>query len=81
VAALYRKADWFRDKARQIPPELLDTWEQALAQVRRTCEVIGAGAIDEDARKSVARLLDELKKEQQSVRERARERRTRQQPG
>jgi len=80
VAALYRKADWFRDQARHIPPELLDTWGQALAQVRRTCEIIGAGAIDEDTRKSVARLLDELKKEEQSVSERARQHRTRQQP-
>jgi hypothetical protein len=81
VAALYRKADWFRDKARQIPPELLDTWQQALAQVRMTCEVVGAGAIDEDTRKSVARLLGELKMEEQSVKARARERRTRQQAG
>jgi serine/threonine-protein kinase len=77
VAALYHKADWFRDQARRIPPELLDTWGQALAQVRRTAEIIGAGANDEDTRKSVARLLDELRKEEQSVRERARQHRTR----
>jgi serine/threonine-protein kinase len=80
VAALYRKADWFRGKARHIPPELLDTWGQALAQVRRTAEIIGSGAIDEDTRKSVARLLDELGKEEQSVSERARQHRT-QRPG
>jgi hypothetical protein len=80
VAALYRKANWFRDQARRIPPELLDTWEQALAQVRRTAEIVGAGAIDEDTRKSVARLLDELRKEEQSVSERARQHRV-QRPG
>jgi serine/threonine-protein kinase len=72
VAALYRKADWFRGKARLIPPELLDTWGHALAQVRKTAEIIGAGAIDEDTRKSVARLLDELRNEEERVRERAR---------
>src|SRR5262249_8143909 len=48
VAALYGKADWFRGQARHIPPELLDTWGRALAQVRRTAEIVGAGAIDED---------------------------------
>jgi serine/threonine-protein kinase len=80
VAALYRKADWFRDQARHIPPELLDNWGQVLAQVRKTSEIIGAGAIDEDTRKSVVRLLDELKKEEQNVGERARQHRTRQQP-
>jgi serine/threonine-protein kinase len=73
VAALYRKADWFRDRAQHIPPDLLDTWEQALAQVRRTAEIIGAGAINEDTRKSVARLLDELRREEERVRERARQ--------
>jgi eukaryotic-like serine/threonine-protein kinase len=73
VAALYRKADWFRDQARHIPPNLLETWEQALAQVRRTAEIIGAGAIDEDTRKSVARLLDDLRREEQRVRERSRQ--------
>ena len=62
VAALYRKADWFRDQARHIPPDQLDTWERALAQVRRTAEIVGAGAIDEETRKSVARLIDELKR-------------------
>jgi hypothetical protein len=72
VAALYRKADWFRDQARRIPPELLDTWGQGLAQVRRTAEVIRRGAIDEDTRKSVDRLLDELRREEERVRERAR---------
>jgi serine/threonine-protein kinase len=72
VAALYRKADWFRDQARHIPPDLLDTWAQALAQVRRTAEIIGAGAIDQDTRTSVARLLDELRREEERVRERAR---------
>jgi hypothetical protein len=77
VAALYYKADWFRDQARRIPPELLDTWGQALAQVRRTAEIIGEGAIDEGARKSVARLLDELRDEERSVRERARQHRAR----
>ena len=75
VAALYRKADWFRDQARNIPPEMLDTWEQALTQVRWTAEIVGAGAIDEDTRKSVARLLDELRLEEERVRERARQHR------
>ena len=75
VAALYRKADWFRDRARNIPPEMLDTWEQALAQVRWTAEIVGAGAIDEDTRKSVARLLADLKREEERVRARARQHR------
>jgi serine/threonine-protein kinase len=75
VAALFRKADWFRDQARRIPPDQLDIWERALAQVRRTAEIVGAGAIDEDTRKHVVRLLDELRKEEQSVRERARQHR------
>jgi serine/threonine-protein kinase len=74
VAALYRKADWFRDQAQRIPPQLLDTWGHALAQVRRTAEIIGSGATDDDTRKSVARLLDELRREEERVRERARQR-------
>jgi serine/threonine-protein kinase len=72
LAALYSKANWFRDQARHIPPELLDTWEQALAQVRLTAEIIGAGAIDENTRKGVALLIDELRREEVRVRERAR---------
>ena len=75
VAALFRKADWFRDQARRIPPDQLGPWEGALAQVRRTAEIVGAGAIDEDTRKNIVRLLDELRKEEQSVRERARQHR------
>jgi serine/threonine-protein kinase len=75
VAALLYKADWFRDQARRIPPDQLDLWERALAQVRRTAEIVGAGAIDEGTRKSVTRLLDELRNEEQSVRERARQHR------
>src|SRR5262249_35753316 len=50
VAALYNKADWFRGRSRDIPPDLLDTWGQALGQVRRTAEIIGAGAVDDRAR-------------------------------
>jgi hypothetical protein len=72
VAALYRKSDWFRDQARRIPPAQLETWERALAQVRQTAEIVGAGAIDEDTRMSVARLLSELRQEEESVSERAR---------
>jgi serine/threonine-protein kinase len=72
VAALYHKSDWFRDQARRIPPEQLETWERALGQVRRTAEIVGAGAVDDDTRKSVARLLGELRKEEQKVNERAR---------
>jgi serine/threonine-protein kinase len=71
VAALYRKADWFRDRARHIPPDLVETWAQALAQVRRTAEIVGAGAIDENTRTGIARLLDELRREEQRLRERA----------
>ena len=76
MAALYGKADWFRGQAQHIPPELLDTWGRALAQVRRTAEIVGAGAIDEDTRRSAARLVGELRKEEQSVSERARQYRT-----
>jgi hypothetical protein len=72
VAALFWKADWFRDQSRRIPPDQLGPWEGALAQVRRTAEIVGAGPIDEGTRKHVVRLLDELRNEEQSVRERAR---------
>jgi serine/threonine-protein kinase len=78
VAALYRKADWFRDQTSRVPPELLDTWERALVQVRRTAEIIGAGAITEDTRTSVAKLLDELRREEEHVHERAQAYRTQQ---
>src|SRR6185437_1690744 len=71
VAALYRKADWFRDQAQHIPPEMLDTWGRALDQVRRTAEIIGAGATDEDAREGATRLLEDLRREEERVRERA----------
>jgi serine/threonine protein kinase len=73
VAALFWKADWFREQARRIPPDQLGPWEGALAQVRRTAEIIGAGTIDEAARMNILRLLDELRKEEQRVRERARQ--------
>ncbi|HEX3446669.1 MAG TPA: serine/threonine protein kinase, partial [Isosphaeraceae bacterium] len=73
VAALYRKADWFRDQARRIPPDQLDTWERALAHVRRTAEIVGAGAIDKVTRVSVDRLINELRDEEKRIRERVRE--------
>ena len=73
VAALYRKADWFRDQAQRIPPDQLDIWAKALAQVRATAEIVGAGAIDDEMRESVARLLDQLRDEEKRVRERASE--------
>jgi len=75
VAALYWKADWFRDQAWRIPPDQLGPWEGALAQVRRTAEIIGVGTIDEAAQMNILRLVDELKKEERSVRERARQHR------
>jgi serine/threonine-protein kinase len=75
VAALYWKADWFRDQAWRIPPEQLGPWERALAHVRRTAEIIGVGTIDDAARINVLRLIDELKKEERSVHERARQHR------
>jgi serine/threonine-protein kinase len=71
LAAIYRKASWFRDQAEHIPAGMLDLWAQALAQVRVTAEIIGAGAIGDEAERSVARLIDELKREEQRVRERA----------
>jgi hypothetical protein len=73
VAALYRKADWFRDQARRIPPDQLDTWERALAHVRRTAEIIGASTVNEETRISVDRLINELRDEEKRIRERARE--------
>jgi serine/threonine-protein kinase len=73
VASLFRKADWFRDQARRIPPDQLGPWAGALAQVRQTAEIVAAGAIDEDTRKNIVRLLDDLRKEEQGVRERARQ--------
>jgi len=73
VAALFRKADWFRDQARRIPPDQLGPWEGALAQVRRTAEIVGAGALDPDTRQNMVRLLEELRKEEKSVSVRARQ--------
>jgi hypothetical protein len=75
VAALIRKADWFRDQARSIPPDQLGPWEGALAQVRRTAEIIAAGATDEGTKAGVMRLLHDLRNEEQNVRERAQRRR------
>ena len=71
VAALYRKAYWFLDQTQDIPPRLLESWADGLGQVRRTAEIIGSGAIEEDTRKSVANLLEELRREEQRVAERS----------
>jgi hypothetical protein len=73
VAALYRKADWFRNTSRRIPPDQLEPWLGALAQVRRTAEIVGAGTIDVGTRRNMVRLIDELRKEEQSARERVRQ--------
>jgi serine/threonine-protein kinase len=75
VAALYWKADWFRGQAGRIPPEQLGPWEGALGHVRRTAEIIGVGTISEAARMNILRLVDELKKEERSVRKRVRQHR------
>lgn len=72
VAALLRKSDWFRDQARRIPSDQLEVWERALAQVRHTAEIVGAGAVDEETQRNVARLLDGLRQEEQGVHERIR---------
>jgi hypothetical protein len=50
------------------------TAEVAAAEARATAAALGV-AIDEDARKNIVRLIDELRKEEQSVRERARQHR------
>jgi serine/threonine-protein kinase len=70
VVALYGKADWFSDQARFVPPDQLGRWEQALAQVRRTAEIVGAGAPDERTRQNVRNLLVKLKREEDQVHER-----------
>src|SRR5207237_4315124 len=71
VAALYWKADWFRDQAQRVAPDQLGPWEQALGQVRRIAEIVGSGAPDERTRQNVQKLLSELKREEERVHERA----------
>jgi serine/threonine-protein kinase len=71
VAALFWKADWFRDQAQRIPPDQLGPWEQALAQVRRTAEIVGSGAPDERTRRNVQNLLSDLRREERRVHDRA----------
>jgi hypothetical protein len=71
VAALYGKADWFRDQAQRVPPDQLGLWEKAIAQVRRTAEIVGSGATEERTRQNVQKLLSELKREEERVHERA----------
>jgi serine/threonine-protein kinase len=71
VAALYRKADWFRDQARLVPADQLAIWGRALAQVRATVEVIGSGAVDKNTKETVQQLLRDLRQEEQNIRERS----------
>jgi len=70
LAALFWKANWFRDQARKVPPDQLGNWEQALAHVRSTAEIVGAGVTDQETRGNLARVLDELKQEERRIRER-----------
>jgi serine/threonine-protein kinase len=73
IAALSWKAEWFRDQASQIPPDQLGRWAHALAHVRRTAEIVGAGAPDERTRHDVRKLVADLNREEERVRERAAE--------
>src|SRR5262249_52822110 len=75
VAALFAKADWFRGQARRIPPDQLGPWQRALAHVRMTAEVVGAGAVDDKTRRNVSRLILELKDEERRIRERIQQQR------
>ena len=73
MAALSWKAEWFRDQAAQIPPDQLGHWAKALAHVRRTAEIVGAGDPDKRTRQDVRKLVADLKREEERVRERAEE--------
>jgi hypothetical protein len=77
VAAIFRKANWFLDRSRRLPPEQLGLWEGALAHVRPTAEILGNRTIEEDSRKHIFRLVNELKKEEQAVRQRTQQYRAR----
>ena len=68
-----RKASWFRGEASQIPFEQLERWGQALAHVRRTAEIVGQGAVDDESRRGVERMIEELKAEEQNVQDRIRQ--------
>jgi hypothetical protein len=70
VAAISQKADWFRDQVPRVPPDQLGRWGQALAHVRRTAEIISAGAPDEQTRRHVRQLVADLRREEEQVRER-----------
>jgi hypothetical protein len=71
VAALNSKAGWFQDQAARAPASQLDLWQEALAHVRRTIELIGASAPDDQTRRTVDRILANLDEEQATLRQRA----------
>jgi serine/threonine protein kinase len=83
ITALSWKANWFRNQASQIPPDQLSRWGQALAHVRRTAEIVGTGAPDEKSSQDVLKLVAEIKREEEQVRERVEQYRSspRQAPG
>jgi serine/threonine protein kinase len=83
ITALSWKANWFRNQTSHIPPDELSRWGQALAHVRRTAEIVGAGAPDEKTSQDVLKLVAEIKREEEQVRERVKQYRSspRQAPG
>jgi Protein kinase domain len=81
ITALSWKAEWFRGQSSHIPPDQLGRWGQALAHVRRTAEIVGAGAPDEKTGQDVRKLIADLRREEEQVRERAEEYRPDQRQG
>ncbi len=73
VAMMYRKGAWFREEASRVPVDQLPRWQEALALVRRTAEIIGAGATDQEMRDSIAQLVAELKAEDARIQDRLNE--------
>lgn len=73
VAALYWKANWFRDQARKLPPDQLAPWAQALAQVRKTAEILDPHVPRSEVRENLRQLIAELKAEEERIQARIRQ--------
>jgi serine/threonine-protein kinase len=72
-SAMNRKANWFRGEASRIPFEQLERWGNALEHVRKTAEIMGKGAVDEETRLGIERMIEDLMAEEQYVRKRIRQ--------
>jgi len=67
AAALYPKAIWFRAQADSVPMDFRPAWSEALGHVRRTAEIIHDGAVDKQLRDEVAKIVDQLEREQSEI--------------